>query len=259
MAPDYRVTDRIDPDWLAEQYRRSPVLNAFTVFDRAEFPERIGFRVLERDGAPVAYLLLWNGADGSRAVHWIGSTEAPERLTAAFPDPPLIAAVPDAVAAEVRRRFPEARAQGVQLQVCERRTETAGGVRRLRPEDEPALREFAERVDEPLARGYRGHRFDKGYLVGVFEGSRLLSVASAMVRLPEVWMIGGVVTRPEARGRGHARNTTAWLVREALGAGAVPSLYVLDDNRSARSVYDRLGFRSIDHRTRIELGPPGFA
>jgi GNAT superfamily N-acetyltransferase len=259
MAPEYRVTDRIDAEWLGEQYRRSPVLNAFAVYDRAEFPDRIGFRVLERDGVPVAYLLLWSGSDGSRAVHWVGSTEAPERLAAAFPDPPLVAVVPDAAAAEVHRRFPGADSHGIQLQVCERRTETTGGVRLLHPGDEPALQEFAERVDDPLARGYRGRPLERGYLVRVFEGSRLLSVAAAMVRLPEVWLIGGVVTDPVARGRGHARNTTAWLVREALGAGALPSLYVLDDNRSARSVYDRLGFRSIDHRTRFELGPPGIA
>jgi GNAT superfamily N-acetyltransferase len=259
MAPEYRVTDRIDPEWLGEQYRRSPVLNAFAVYDRAVFPDRIGFRVLERDGVPVAYLLLWNGSDGSRALHWVGSTEAPERLAAAFPDPPLIAVIPDATAAAVRRRYPDSLSGGVQLQVCDHPTESSGGVRMLRPGDEPALQEFAERVEEPLARGYRGRLLDSGYVVGAFEGSRLVSVASAMVRLPEVWMIGGVVTHPEARGRGHARATTAWLVREALGAGAIPSLYVLDDNRSARSVYDRLGFRSIDHRTRLELGPPGVA
>lgn len=259
MAPAYRITDQIDPEWLGELYRDSPVLHAFAVYDRAEFPERISFRVLEKDGRPVAYLLVWTGAEGQRAVHWLGSEEAPERLAAEFPDPPFTGVVPDGVGTALQRRFPAAAIQGVELQVCRSAPEAMGRARRLVAADGPALEAFASRSDEPLGRGFRGRKPEDGYVVGVFEDTQLVSVASAMVRLPEVWLIGGVVTQPEFRGRGYAASTTSWLARAALGVGALPSLYVRDANPVARSVYQRLGFRPVSHRSWVEVGPPGVA
>lgn len=259
MAPAYRTTDRIDPEWLAGLYRDSPFLHAFAVFDRAEFPERIAFRVLEKDGRPVAYLLLWTGPDGSRAVHWLGSEEAPERLAGEFPEPPFTAVVPDGVGPALQRRFPAAAIQGVELQACRTTPEPSGHARRLVAADAPALEAFADRSEEPLGRGFRGRKPEDGCVVGVFEDGQLVSVASATVRLPEVWLIGGVVTQAPSRGRGHATSTTSWLARAALGVGAVPSLYVRDANPVARSVYQRLGFRPVSHRSWVEVGPPGVA
>ncbi|HEV2449617.1 MAG TPA: GNAT family N-acetyltransferase [Thermoplasmata archaeon] len=259
MAPAYRIVDQIDADWLGKLYWDSPVLHAFAVYDRAEFPAQIAFRVLEKDGRPVAYLLLWTGAEGSRAVHWLGSEEAPERLAAEFPEPPFTAVVPDGAGPAIHHRFPAAAIQGVELQVCRSAPDPTGSARRLVAADGPALKEFADRSDEPLGRGFRGRKPEDGYVVGVFEDGQLVSVASAMVRLPEVWLIGGVVTQPESRGRGHAASTTSWLARAALGVGALPSLYVRDANTVARSVYQRLGFRPVSHRSWVEVGPPGVA
>jgi predicted GNAT family acetyltransferase len=56
--------------------------------------------------------------------------------------------------------------------------------------------------------------------------------------------ISGVCTHPDAQGRGLARRLTQKLIHRQLQRGETPFLHVMSDNRGARSLYERLGFRS---------------
>ncbi|MCI4345833.1 MAG: GNAT family N-acetyltransferase [Thermoplasmata archaeon] len=256
----YRVIETLDPGWIASQAAAAPLLHAFAVWDRERFPERVSFRVLERDGTPLGYLLIWNGSPGHQVVHWVGPTEESGPLLDALPDPPFVAVVPDELAPEVLARRGPGRARGLQLRRCEVPVTPEGSARRLHFADTPALERFCVRSTEPrfahLVEGYRGLDIAREVVAGSFEGPELAAVARAQVHLPQVWLLTGVVTSPEFRGRGHARAVTALLTHLAQEEGAVPGLYVQDGNAPAEAVYTRLGYRTIAHRMWIELGIP---
>ncbi|HDM23896.1 MAG TPA: GNAT family N-acetyltransferase, partial [Candidatus Bathyarchaeota archaeon] len=79
---------------------------------------------------------------------------------------------------------------------------------------------------------------------GIFENGKLVSVAHTYVRLPEIWVVGGVYTRPEYRGRGYATSVTSAVTRDAVQSGAVAMLHVAEDNPAYR-IYERIGYREI--------------
>ncbi len=86
---------------------------------------------------------------------------------------------------------------------------------------------------------------------GIYLDSKLVSVASVYLRLPEVWIIGNVFTRPEYRGRGLAKAIVSYICEEALSNGALPVLHVFDNNpyfESAYRAYVRVGFEVHDVR-----------
>lgn len=66
----------------------------------------------------------------------------------------------------------------------------------------------------------------------------------ADVRRPEGWLLQGVYTWPEARGRGFATEGVSDLCRQAFEAGAEHvQLAVVEGNRAGERLYERLGFK----------------
>jgi predicted GNAT family acetyltransferase len=61
----------------------------------------------------------------------------------------------------------------------------------------------------------------------------------------EAWLIEGVYTAPEARGRGCATRAMAWLAEMAVERGRMACLYVHRRNEIAVRVYKRVGFEVI--------------
>jgi ribosomal protein S18 acetylase RimI-like enzyme len=80
---------------------------------------------------------------------------------------------------------------------------------------------------------YFGIRASDGRLVAM-AGERLQSTAFTE--------ISAVCTHPEFRGRGYARDLTAFLVAQVLAAGKTPFLHVKSEN-GAKVVYQKIGFR----------------
>jgi RimJ/RimL family protein N-acetyltransferase len=94
------------------------------------------------------------------------------------------------------------------------------------------------------ARGFR--RWVKGRVgrARVIESEgRVVFVAYADVRRPEGWLVQGVYTWPEVRGRGFATAGVSDLCREAFDAGADHvQLAVVEGNVPGVRLYERLGF-----------------
>ncbi len=88
---------------------------------------------------------------------------------------------------------------------------------------------------------------------GVFVGDKLVSIAMTYLRLPEVWIVGGVYTRPEHRGRGYAKAVTSAVTRDAVVSGAIAMLHVREDNKPAIRVYRKLGYREAGKRFWLKL------
>ena len=90
---------------------------------------------------------------------------------------------------------------------------------------------------------------------GLFDGGRLVSVACAFFRMPEVWPIGNVYTHPDYRGRGYAKTVTSAITRDALSSGAWALLQVAEDNEPAIRVYKALGYKMISKKPWIFFNP----
>ena len=72
---------------------------------------------------------------------------------------------------------------------------------------------------------------------------RILFVGYADVQRPEGWLLQGIYTWPDERRRGFGAAGTSQLCREAFREGAAHvQLAVVDGNRAARALYERLGF-----------------
>lgn len=247
------------------------VAHAFALFDLDRFPEKIRFVSLRRQGRPFAYLLIWYGDPSSPVVHWMG-TSGSELLGKGLPKPPFVALVPPELGASVAWPVPVTRTP-IEFWVCrhgraarpERPQEarTATLARRLGPGDIGTLQRFSElHADTPFLTALSGLDLSRVRLWGALSESggqrRLLSTARCIVEIPGVWVIGGVYTEPESRGRGLARAVMRAVVEDAHRAGADCALYVRADNRAAISAYAAVGFQKASVREWVDAGggPP---
>jgi RimJ/RimL family protein N-acetyltransferase len=94
------------------------------------------------------------------------------------------------------------------------------------------------------ARGFR--RWVRGRVSHarvVESAGQVVFVGYADVQRPEGWLLQGVYTWPDARGKGHAAAGVSALCLEAFEAGADHvQLAVVEGNLTAERLYERLGF-----------------
>ncbi|QQO09657.1 GNAT family N-acetyltransferase [Breznakiella homolactica] len=76
-------------------------------------------------------------------------------------------------------------------------------------------------------------------------GGRLIGKINTNARSFTRYQIGGVYVLPEFRGRGIATSMAAAFARELCSKGWGLSLFVKKSNIPARTVYDRIGFKTI--------------
>jgi GNAT superfamily N-acetyltransferase len=82
-----------------------------------------------------------------------------------------------------------------------------------------------------------------GDYFGVFEDGKLIAMAGERMYAGSMREISGVCTLPEFQGRGLARRLMRKLARQQMSRGETPFLHVIHDNATARSLYQRMGFR----------------
>lgn len=112
----------------------------------------------------------------------------------------------------------------------------------LGPDDLGALRSLYE--EDPPA-FFLPEQVKDGVYFGIRESGHLIAVAGTHVvsAVGSVGAIGNVYTRPDCRGRGFAAEVTGAVARELRRRRiATIVLNVVESNRVARRVYERLGF-----------------
>jgi GNAT superfamily N-acetyltransferase len=252
-----RVLPGIEVAWLDQLYRADPVGHALAVWDRLAWPEAVSFQTLWEAGRPTAYLLWWNGLPGCPVIHWCGEARDPEPLLACFPSPPFLAIVPPTVAPRVESRSGASRSYPIRVRA--RRGVPPSlrpdrPTRPLRSADAPALHALAALDGSSVTDTYRAMDPERDWVAGGFEGKELVAVARAEVRLPEVWHVSGVYTRPDLRGRGWGSAVVGRLLADAAATGAGVGLFVREDNVAGQRLYDRLGFAPGPLRSWIDAG-----
>jgi len=103
-------------------------------------------------------------------------------------------------------------------------------------------REDYRRLTSPADAEYLSPRCD---VYGVYESGVLISAAAVCVHLPEVWLVSGVYTAPQFRGRGAATYLTAYITELATSNGALAALSVAEENAAAVRVYKKIGYRAV--------------
>lgn len=83
-----------------------------------------------------------------------------------------------------------------------------------------------------------------GEYFGCFDGPRLVAMAGERMHAGAMREISGVCTHPDHQGRGHARRLMVKLIRRQMQRNETPFLHVMGDNRNARRLYERMGFRN---------------
>jgi predicted GNAT family acetyltransferase len=82
-----------------------------------------------------------------------------------------------------------------------------------------------------------------GEFFGIKENGRILAMAGERMKMPGFEEVSGVCVHPDARGRGFARELSAFVAGRILDRGAVPFLHSYSTNAAAISLYESLGFR----------------
>ncbi len=253
------VRPTIDRAWLERAAARDPVTHAFALWDLEWNPGRIRFFSALEGDATVGYLLVWLGHPRAPVVHWFGTGPGSERLAEWLPTRPCVAIVPEKVVAEVEAARGPGRRYRELILTRERGTawiapDEKKRVRRLTRADVPLLEPWARRQDDPVVAEYPFIDPEVDIAWGAFEGDRLVGATRAEVRLPRVWVLGGVYVEPAARGRGWGRELLGAALRTAEMTGAKVALYVRVDREPARALYESVGFRPVGRRVWIDLG-----
>ena len=119
------------------------------------------------------------------------------------------------------------------------RPREAAGVRRLRPEDRPAMAELAAAGG---LSAWSAEAFDHGPAFGAFAADQLVAMATTRFATPDVIEIGNVVTHPEFRRQGFSSGCVTALSQACFVLAPRVYLMVVSDNEPAFQSYRKLGF-----------------
>ena len=248
----------IDRAWLEREAARDPLAHAFALWDLDQNPDRIRFFSAVEGETTQGYLLVWLGHPSATVVHWVGGG-AHSGLADLLPPRPLVAIVSSEVqdAVEVARGPAREHTLRGMIRTHEPSPDVAeapGEVRRLAREDVAALATWARRQNDPVVADYPFLDPEAEPTWGAFEGRDLVGVVRAEVRLPRLWVLGGVYVHPSARGRGWGRSLVSAALAAGEATGARVALYVREDRAEALQLYESLGFRMAGRRIWLDLG-----
>jgi ribosomal protein S18 acetylase RimI-like enzyme len=257
--PSVELRPTIDRAWLEQEGAHHPLVHAFALWDLERTPDRVRFFMAVAHGTPVGYLLVWLGHPTATVVHWVGTDPAMRGLASLLPPRPLVVIVPNEMRDLVLgARGPAREHTLVQMartaSPTSRASEPSPGVRLLTRADVPELAAWARRQVDPVVAEYPFLDPEADRIWGAFKGNTLVGAVRAEVRLPRVWILGGVYVDSSARGEGWGRALVTTALKAGESTGARVTLYVREDRVEVRQLYESLEFRLVDRRVWLDLG-----
>ena len=95
---------------------------------------------------------------------------------------------------------------------------------------------------------FRTRTMDMGRYFGIYQDGRLAAMIGERLGMDDCQEVSAVCTHPDFNGRGYARQLLAMLSNDILERGRTPFLHVSLENARAKTLYERMGYR-----TRIEI------
>jgi ribosomal protein S18 acetylase RimI-like enzyme len=266
MDNNVKLASSADIPAILAHLRREPGSNAWALQDLQVWPEATQMYVRVVDGQ-LNYMMFTGhpGAQrGGRPVLLRGTPEGVQPLLAHLPPKPyvvretpnifreqLVAIAPDA------RVFTGLRMEATRATFKPRHT---GRTRRLTVADAAALAKFNNAPEAAIPSLIPW--IEGAIILGVFNGDELLAMASTFVRVPEVWELVAISTRPDLRGQGLGAEVTSALTALALAEAPVVTLTLVKANTAALKLYESVGYYQCEDRVWFDNGlgsAPGIA
>ncbi len=236
----------------------SPIENAWAIQDLTVWPGRakifytetpIGFSYLLISGHPSQDrhpMVILNDAGGNV-----------ESLFENLPKVPfLIRESRASILTKIRPLYPQAiiyLEQRMDLKKSSARLATIIRARRLIEDDAAKLAEF--QGAPPQAAQQMKFWIQGAVIMAVFEGDKIVSMGTTIVKTKNVWDLAAIKTSTEYRQRGYATEVVSALALEAFNNNVNSvSLTVLKNNPAAIKTYSKLGFSPMEDRVWIDIG-----
>lgn len=256
---EVEIRPTIDRKWLETAAREEPILHAYALWNLDHDPGQVRFASAVRGTTTLGYLLLWPLADGGTIVHWLGDPGTTGALLDHLPPRPLVILCAEAGGPAAERARGPAVVRPVLVEMAPAGAPPPAGpqdevVRQLTGEERPRLRDFAARQTERIGAAYVG--IDPAWepIWAGRDGGRIVALARPVIRLPHIWIVGGVYVDPDHRSQGWGHAVVRAVMVEAARVGAPCGLFVREDGAPARALYDGLGFRPVGRRLWIDAG-----
>ncbi|MFV5696387.1 GNAT family N-acetyltransferase [Flavobacterium sp. LB3P122] len=81
-----------------------------------------------------------------------------------------------------------------------------------------------------------------GNYYGIFKNEELVAVTGERMQMNDFIEVSAVVTHPNHTGKGYAKQLVTHAVNEIFKQNKTPYLHVIEDNRGAIQLYEKLGF-----------------
>jgi ribosomal protein S18 acetylase RimI-like enzyme len=91
---------------------------------------------------------------------------------------------------------------------------------------------------------FRERTMEMGRYFGIYQDGRLAAIIGERLGMDTAQEISAVCTHPDFNGRGYARRLLALLTNDLLAQGRFPFLHVSHENARAKTMYERVGFRT---------------
>lgn len=243
---------------IIEQLKSDLLFNAYNIYDLLYEPNKTVVYVGYEGNSFKGYLLLYSGFDF--LIAWLyGDSQTASSLMDLLPQKEMVLHCPTSLLNIVKQRFPDALYYLIDLMAVSK-----GEEQLISPN--PAIRLSAEHSSQ-LTKLYSSgearftmseerykERLEKRPYYCVFYKDELVSVAFVRDVLPEVWVVGGVFTHPQYRGRGFATLTTSAVTEEALKHTNTVILFVGSDNIPAVRLYQKLGYKTVNQLYWVDIG-----
>lgn len=239
-----RVEDRRR---LQDLLQRSPAFNAYALafLDAALFPLATFFTA---EAGPATAVLMHSKGGLGQALHLWGDPRLAGALVRLHPGTrgALLTCQPEHID-EVLGAYNLWRPQTMLRMTVDRDSFMApadrGPVRRLLAADAPELNQLYSLEGEGIM--YSGRQVREGIYFGGLHRGRVVAAAGTHIysRAARVAVVGNVFTHPDFRRRGLSTATTAAVTARLLEDCDLVVLSVDPANRSARHVYETLGYR----------------
>jgi predicted GNAT family acetyltransferase len=233
--------------------------NVFAFYDIQYEFERTTMHVARKNKKIVGYVLVYDATDFPSVILEC-QKEVADKLLHYAPQNNFIMHTSPKHLQTVVKKFPSAKAyveNWMLVKKSEAKSFRSKMVRKLRTaEDAAMLAKLLMRREDRPKRHLKKYRdwIARMPLYGVFENGKLVSYAGSFVKLPQLWMIGGVYTSPEKRNMGYALLATSAVTQEALKKSDAAALFVRSDNYPAMKVYEKIGYRKIGERIWVDVG-----
>jgi len=89
---------------------------------------------------------------------------------------------------------------------------------------------------------FRNKTADLGDYFGIYKEDKLIAVAGERMQMNAYVEISAVVTHPQHTRKGYAKQLTLHTAQQILRKNKIPYLHVLESNKKAVSLYEKLGF-----------------